>query len=154
MTRSLLLAASAVVTLSTAVSAEEYRMMFFGKGFFPEVTYANPSDDIRLINATGSQITVTLRGDVEIYNDGDDDSDDGYTTTLGEDGEVRFEADNSDGANGADDDDYYDNFEVIVEVIVAGDSNVYSGVITFDDPPDIGYGTGGYTGDWSGNDGS
>lgn len=134
-------AALAATILAGPALAEEHLFVFVGDGFFPEVAYAEPVDDIRLVNRHNVSATFQLNGEVEIYNDGDDISDDGYIVTLAPGEEVRFEADNA----------QIGEYEVIIYAISVngGAAAEFPGVVTFDDEPDLGFGTGGYSGDAS-----
>lgn len=126
-------AACAAITLGGPVMAEEHLFVFIGDGFFPEIVYADPADDIRLVNRHNVAATITLTGDVELYNDGDDISDDGYTITMNPGDEIRFEADNNNEAGG---------FNVIIaasNVGGTGTNAAYNGTVSFDEEPDLGF---------------
>ena len=126
-------AACAALVLGGPVMAEEHLFVFVGDGFFPEIVYAEPADDIRLVNWHNVSATITLTGDVELYNDGDDVSDDGYTVVLNVGDEIRFEADNDNEAGG---------FNVIITASNVGGTGTdaaFTGTVSFDEEPDLGF---------------
>ena len=119
--------------LAQPALAEQLDFYFVGGGFFPDIQYGHPSDDVRLHNAHNVAVTFRLDGDVEMYGDGDDVSDNGIQITLNPGEMARFEADNCDcaGSPGL-------GVEIVVLDVGGAAYGGVNGIVSFDEEPEVG----------------
>ncbi len=56
------LAVLALMTSATFAAAEEHVVLFLGDAFFPEVSYVDPGDTVRFVNASTQALNIVSEG--------------------------------------------------------------------------------------------
>lgn len=126
------IAALAVTALAGPVSAERQIVAFVGHGFFPEVVYADPGDEIVLTNRHNGPISLALLGDAALAQNATETADE-TIVNLAEGEEFTFYSD------GTNDEGGYEITMVITSATGTTQAAI-PGVVSFDQDPDLGFG--------------